>query len=197
MIPLYRPGRSPLHRLPAGAKLAALAVIAVAVSLFPHTVVSAIATLAATLGLFLLAGLGVGGWLRQVWATKWIIVLVAATQAIFLGPEAAFTGTSRIVAILLLAAAVTMTTPTGDMIEALRRALTPLRRVGVDPWRAAFTLSLTIAVIPVVASLSAQVREAQRARGVRLGPRGIVTLLVLALRHADDMGDALTARGVV
>ncbi|WP_110589202.1 energy-coupling factor transporter transmembrane component T family protein [Microbacterium suaedae] len=197
MIPLYRPGRSPLHRLPAGAKLLGLALLAVAVSLFPHTPLSAAVTLAATLGLFLLAGLGVGGWLRQLWATKWIIVLLAVTQAVFLGPETALTGTARVVAVLLLAAVVTMTTPTGDMIEVLQRALKPLRPLGVDPWRAAFTLSLTIAVIPVVASLASQVREAQRARGVRLGPRAIVTLLVLALRHADDMGDALTARGVI
>ncbi|WP_156759439.1 energy-coupling factor transporter transmembrane component T [Microbacterium karelineae] len=197
MIPLHRPGRSPLHLTPAAAKLAGLAVLALAVSLFPHTPLTALATLAATLGLFLLAGLGLGGWLRQLWATKWIIVLLALTQIIFLGPEAALIGTVRIVAILLLAAIVTMTTPTGDMIEVLRRALSPLRRIGVDPWRAAFTLSLTIAVIPVVASLAAQVRDAQRARGVRLGPRAIVTLLVLALRHGDDMGDALTARGVL
>ncbi len=196
MIPLYRPGTSPLHRLGAGWKLAGLAVLAVAASVFPHTPVSATVTLGLTLVVFLVGGLGVTMWLRRVWDLKWIIVFLALTQGIFLGLAPALTGTTRVVAVLLLAAACTMTTPTGEMIDALRRALGPLRRIGVDPWRVAFTVSLTIAVIPVVGALASQVRDAARARGVRLGPRAIVTLLVLALRHADDMGDALTARGI-
>lgn len=196
MIPLYHPGTSVLHRAPAGAKLLGLAVLAIAASLYPHTPLTAAVTLALTTVVFLIGRLGIVSWLRQVWQIKWIVVLLAVTQVVFLGPEQALTGTTRVVAVLLFAAACTMTTSTGDMIDALRRVLAPLRLVGVDPWRVAFTLSLTIAVIPVVASLAAQVREASRARGVRLGPRAIVTLLVLALRHADDVGDALTARGV-
>lgn len=197
MIPLYRPGASIVHRIPAGWKLGGLAVLALAASVFPHTPATAAITLALTLGLFVLAGLGVVEWTRQLWRIKWIVVLLAVMQGVFLGPEQAVTGTIRIVAVLLLAAVVTLTTPTGDMVDALERAFAPLRRIGADPWRIAFTISLTIAVIPVVGSLATQVREAARARGVRLGPRAVVTLLVLALRHGDDIGDALTARGVV
>ncbi|WP_221584111.1 energy-coupling factor transporter transmembrane protein EcfT [Microbacterium sp. G2-8] len=196
MIPLYRAGTSPLHRLSAGTKLAGLAVLALVASLFPHTVWTAAGAFAITFVLFLLGGLGGATWARQLWAAKWIIAFLLVTQVIFLDAETAVIGTVRVVSVVLLAAVVTMTTPTGEMIDVLQRLLEPLRRVGVDPWRVAFTLSLTIAVIPVIASLAARIREAQRARGVRLGPRAIVTLLVLSLRHADDMGDALTARGL-
>jgi biotin transport system permease protein len=196
VIALYRPGRSPLHRAPAGAKLLGLAALALAVSLIPHTVRTAAGTLVGVLLLFLLGGMGPGEFGRQLWRAKWIVLLLAISQAVFLGPEAALIGTTRVVAIVLLAALVTLTTPMGELLEALQTALGPLRRVGVDPWRVAFTVSLAIAAVPVVAGFAAQVREAQRARGVRLGPRAVVTLLVLALRHGDDVADALTARGL-
>lgn len=196
MIALCRPGRSPLHRAPAAAKLVALAVLALAVSLAPHTPWAAAGSLLAVLALFLLGGLGLAEFGRQLWRAKWVVLVLAASQLIFLGPEAALLGTTRVVAVVLLAALVTLTTPMGELLETLERALEPLRRFGVDPWRVAFTVSLTIAAVPVIADLSRRIREAQRARGVRLGAHAIVTLLVLTLRHADDVADALTARGL-
>ncbi len=195
MIALYRPGRSLLHRLPAGAKLAGMVVLALLVSAWPHTIWTASGALVGVVVLYLFGGQGFAGFARQLWRVKWIIVILVATQAVFVSWEAAATGTVRVVAIVLLAALVTMTTPTGEMLDAIERVLRPLRHVRVDPARVAFLLSLTIAVIPVIAGLAAQVREAQRARGVRLGPHAIVTLLVLALRNADQVGEALTARG--
>ncbi len=57
-------------------------------------------------------------------------------------------------------------------------------------------VSLTLTMVPVVAGLAQRVRDAERARGVRLGVRSVVPLLVLTLRHADQVGDALAARGV-
>jgi len=197
VIPLYRAGASVLHRSPTGAKLIVLAVVAVVCSLYPHTALTALIVLGLTLGVFLIGGLGPVAWLLQLWQAKWIIAFLAVSQAVFLGPVAALTGTVRVVSVLLLAAAVTMTTRTSDMIDAIERALRPFRRIGADPARVAFTASLTIAVIPVIGALAAQIREAQRARGVRLGVRWIAVLLVNALRHADDVGDALTARGIV
>jgi biotin transport system permease protein len=50
-------------------------------------------------------------------------------------------------------------------------------------------------MLPVVADLARRVREAHQARGVRIGYRAVVPILVLALRHADDVADALSARG--
>lgn len=196
MIPLYRAGRSPLHRAPAWAKLLGLAVLALLVSLYPHTVWTAVGSLIGVLVLFLIGGQSPIEFARQLWRARWIVLVLAATQLIFLGPEAAVIGTTRVVAVVLQAALVTLTTPMGELLEALEAALEPLRRVGVDPWRVAFTVSLTIAAVPVIADLSRRIREAQRARGVRLGPHAIVTLLVLTLRHADDVADALTARGL-
>ncbi|WP_105565139.1 energy-coupling factor transporter transmembrane component T family protein [Microbacterium halophytorum] len=194
MISLYRPGTSPLHRLPAGAKLIGLAVLALAASLWPHTIWTALGTLVAVLALFVLGGQPPSVFWRQLWAAKWIIVLLVVTQLLFSSWQAAITVTARVLAVVLLAALVTLTTRMGDLLDALERALGPLRALGVEPARVAFVLSLTIAAIPVIAGLARQVGDAHRARGVRPGPHAIVTLLVLALRHADDVGDAITAR---
>lgn len=196
MISLYRPGRSPLHRLPAEAKLVGMAVLALAISLWPHTPVTAIGTLLGVLALFALGGFGPREWVRQLWTLRWIVVFMAGTQLLFLGPESALVNTVRVVSVVLLAGVLTLTTRSEEMLDVVERALRPLERFGVDPWRVAFTLSLTIALVPVIADFGRRVREAQRARGVRLGVRAVVPMLVMSLRHADDVADALSARGI-
>ncbi|WP_203138345.1 energy-coupling factor transporter transmembrane component T family protein [Microbacterium sp. JZ31] len=196
MISLYRPGTSPLHRTPAGVKLIGLAVLALAISLGARTPLLAAGAMLLVLIAFAGGGFGAATFLRQLWATRWIAVFVAATQLIFLSPADAVVNTTRVVSVVMLAGLLTLTTRTADLLDALQRALSPLRRIGVDPWRVGFTLTLTIALVPVVADFAARIRDAQRARGVRLGPRAIVTLLVMSLRHADDVADALSARGI-
>nr|WP_244960705.1 CbiQ family ECF transporter T component [Pseudoclavibacter chungangensis] len=186
-----------MHRAPAGVKLAALAVLAVGSSVLPWapwpTVVAGVVAIVG----YLVAGLGIGGLVEQVLAARWVIVLLVGTQMLFLPLATALTGTARVLVVLLLAALVTCTTSTGEMLEVVDRVLGPFRRFGVDPVRVGLVLALTIATIPVLQGFAAQIREAQRARGVRVPPvRLVVPLLVLSLKHADDVGDALAARGL-
>ena len=201
MISLYLPGHSLLHRIPAGAKLIALVVLTLGVSLIPRTqtvasgvLIGAVAALIPLL--FVLAGLPPSVLARQLWGTRWIVVAIVITELIFLTPWDAMINSLRVVVILLLAGLLTLTTRSTDLLDALQAALRPLAPLGVDPRRIALTLSLTIAMLPVIASIAERVRQAQQARGVRPGPRAIVPMLVLSLRHADNVADALTARGV-
>ncbi len=196
MIALYRPGTSIVHRAPAWLELVLLVVLALGISLYPHDLLSAAVVFVAVGLLFALARLGIREYARQLWLARWILVLVAVTQLVFLTPMDAAVNTLRILSIVLLAAVLTLTTRSEDLLAALEAGLRPLSRLGVDPRRVSLTLSLAISMIPVVASLAGQIRDAQRARGVRLGFRIVVPVLVLALRHADDVADALTARGV-
>lgn len=201
MISLYRPGHSLLHRAPAGAKLFGLALLGLAISFLPRerTLLTAILLAAAVLTVavgYAAAWFAPTVLLRQLWATRWIVVVVVATQLIFLTPWDALVNAVRVVAIVLLAALLTLTTRSEDLLDAFQSLLRPLARFGVDPRRVGLTLSLTIAMLPVVASIAGRVREAQRARGARLGVRAVVPMLVLSLQHADDVADALTARGV-
>jgi biotin transport system permease protein len=83
------------------------------------------------------------------------------------------------------------------LLDTVERGLRPLTRFGVDPQRVALLLTVTLSTIPVLARLAGEVRDAQRARGARASLRFfVVPFLVVALKHADELGDALTARGV-
>ncbi|MDO5052229.1 MAG: energy-coupling factor transporter transmembrane component T [Pseudoclavibacter sp.] len=197
MIPVHRPGASPLHRLAAGRKLLLLALLAIALSLpgAPPLLLGCGAVLC--LGGFLLAGLGALEPLRQIVAMRWLVLFLWLAQMFFVPLAQAATTTGRLVLLVLLANLLSLTTSPTELLEALERALGVLRPLGIRPGRVALVLSLAITSVPVVAGLLAQVREAQLARGVRLAPhRAVVPLLALALRHADQLAEAITARGV-
>jgi biotin transport system permease protein len=196
MIALYRPGSSVLHRAPAGFKLAILAVAALALSLYPHDAVSIAVSLVAVLALYGLGGIPLRVALAEAWRLRWIIVALAVALVLFVSPLAAWISTGRVVTILLLASLLTLTTRMTNLVAVLQRILLPVRRFGLDAAVVALTISLTITTVPVIAGFAERVREAERARDVRLGVRAVVPLLVLALRHADDVGDALVARGL-
>lgn len=197
MLSTYRPGTGVLHRLPAGPKMLALATIALAVATLPTTLWAAGVAASVVIVCFAVSGLGVRELGRQSWALRWIVVVTAAGQLIFLGPEPAIANTARVTAALLVASLVPLTTRAEAMLDALERGLAPASRLGVDAERAALLLAVTITTVPVLARLAAEVREAQRARGVRPSLRAaILPFLVLALRHAEQLGDALAARGV-
>lgn len=197
MKTLYRPGSSVLHRLPAGAKLTGLAVCALVLSLHPRDVVSIAVALGGVATLYAVARMPVRVFAAQLWQLRWMILVLGGLLLVFASPQEALVNTGRVVTLVLLAGLLTLTTTMGDLLGVLHRMLRPLRRLGVDADAVAMTVSLTITMIPVVAGFAARVREAQQARGVRLGIRSAVPLFVLALRHADDVGDALAARGLV
>jgi len=192
---LYLPGHSPLHRMRAGTKLLFM-LLAGAGSVFldhPWQVAAALAVV--------LAGYGVAGlpWrtpLRQAKPLIWILGFVAVFHVLVSGWERAFVFVGVILSLVLLAALVTLTTRTTDMIDAVVRALRPTRLLGVNPERVGLLLSLGIRSVPVVVGLAEEVRDAQRARGLTASPRAFaVPLIVRSLRHADALGDALVARG--
>jgi biotin transport system permease protein len=196
VIALHRPGDGFLHRTPSGVKLVGLAVVALVLALYPHDALSIAVILVLVFGLFAAAAVPVRWAVLELWRLRGVLAVLAVMLAVFVSPGAAWISTGRVAALVLLAALVTMTTTMTDLLASLRAVLRPLRRVGVDPDAASFGISLTLTTVPVVAGLARRVRDAERARGVRLGPRAAVPLLVLALRHADGVGDALAARGI-
>lgn len=199
MISLYRPGSGFLHRAPAGVKLALLAVIALGLSFVPAAsgavlpISGAVATVSM---LFVTGGLGVRALGEAWWRLRWLIVLLGTALVVFVSVPAAIVSTGRVVVLLLLAELVTRSTTMSALMATIGRLLRPLRPFGVNADAVALILSLTITMVPVVGGFVKEVREAQEARGVRLGPRMAVPLLVRTLRHADAVGEALAARGL-
>ncbi|MDR6868265.1 biotin transport system permease protein [Microbacterium resistens] len=196
MRPLYRPGDSVLHRVPAGPKLVGLMAAALVMSLIPLDAVGTVLVLIAVSVAFPISGQPWHALWAAWWRLRWFILILGVALGVLISVETAVVNTGRIVLLLLLAELVTATTRLVDLLNVIRRVLGPLRRLGVDPDAVAMTLSLTIATIPVIGGFAARVREAQEARGIRLGARTSVPLLVMTMRHADEVGEALSARGI-
>lgn len=184
-------------RLPVRSRLALMLVAEVLLVLLVRTPATAAVAAALVAGTYVVARIPA----RQAWETLRGVVLIAALvgalQAVVLPWQRALLIAATIVLAVAIAAVVTLTTSTGDLLDALERALQPFRRVGVDPERVALTLALTARTIPVIAGFGARLRDSGRARGVRVGvvPYA-VGLVVLTLQHAERVGDALRARGV-
>ncbi|MEO3868318.1 energy-coupling factor transporter transmembrane protein EcfT [Nonomuraea sp. B12E4] len=193
---VYVPGTSPLHRLPAGAKLAGLAVACTVLVLVGSPVALAGAAVVVA-ALYALSRVGMAAAWAQVRPVRWLAVALFAMQWAFVDLPGAAATTLRVVLAVALAGLVTLTTRTSAMMATLERCLGPARFVGLDPFRLSLLLSLTVRSVPVMAALAGRVREAQRARGVERSLRAFaVPLVVAALRHADALGEALSARGV-
>lgn len=193
---VYSPGSSPLHRLPAGVKLLAM-LAAGAGSVFLDRPSWVAIALAVVLAGYLVARVPARTMLAQVRPLLWLGVFIGLFHLVANGWRQAFVVVGVIAALVLLAALVTLTTRTSDLVASVVTACRPLRRVGVDPERLGLVLALGIRTVPVVVALAREVRDAQRARGLTASPRAFaVPLIVRSLRHADALGEALVARGV-
>jgi biotin transport system permease protein len=191
----YLPGNSLLHRCPAGTKLLGLLLAAVALVVLPawwHSLVG----IAVALGLHALARLPWRAVVDQVRSLLLVLLAIGVIQVVLSGWRSAVDVTGTIMALVLLAEVVTLTTSTTALTEVVVAVLRPLRRFGVQAERIGLLISLSIRSIAVIATLAAEVREAQRARGLAASPRAFaVPLLVRSLRHAERLGEALVARG--
>ena len=197
MIVLYRPGTSLLHRMPAGAKVLVFAALVLAIALTANSVWTLPTAGILAISLYLIAGLGIPTLLRQLYAARWIALVMLVTQVFFLPVLAAISNTSRVLVVIVLAALITLTTRVPALLDATESALAPLRRFGVNPAGIGLVLALTITAIPVIGGFAADIREAQRARGVPVRLQTfVVPLLVMSLKHSDELADALTARGI-
>lgn len=193
----YRPGNSLVHRLSPGVKLLGLAAGILAITLCVRSLPALAIAAAAVTVVYGLAGIGpVTAW-RQFRPTLWILVFVLVFQLIFTDWRRAVLVTGILALSVLLAAIVSLTTRTTDMLDSMTHAMTPLRRLGVRTDLIAIALALTIRTIPLIVEIAGQVDEARRARGLRPGARILVAPIVIAaLRTADGFAESLSARGL-
>ena len=195
MLSLYQPGHSPIHRLPAGVKLAAL--VAGSSALF---VVSGIAVhlaeLLAVLVLFQVARLPWREVFDQLRPALVFLVPIFLFHCFITDWVLGLETVLRILVLLLLAVIVTLTTKLSDMIDILERVMKPLCLVGINPSKVGMMLSMVIRLIPLLMREAGEILEAQRARGLdRNAIALLVPLLIKALKMADDLSDAMDARG--
>ncbi|PUA80015.1 energy-coupling factor transporter transmembrane component T family protein [Nocardioides currus] len=192
---LYRPGTSPVHRTPAGVKLAVVVAAGIG-SVFVRTPAVAGVLLAVVLVAYTVARTPPGLLWHSVRPLCWVLVPLMVFQVLTAGWARASVIVGVIVTLVLLANLVTLTTRTTELVDVVVRLAAPLRFLGVDPERVGLVLNLGIRGVPLVLELATEVREAQHARGQAASARAFaVPLIVGALRRSDEIGEALAARG--
>ncbi|MDT5283938.1 MAG: energy-coupling factor transport system permease protein [Mycobacterium sp.] len=217
------PGDSVIHRLWAGTKLIVVAGIGVMLTFYPGWVpiglVAALCFTTAWLAHIPRAALpSIPRWL-------WIVIIIGGTTATFaggspvidlgsvevgLGGLVSFLRITAVSIVLLgLGALVSWTTNVAEIAPAVATLGRPLRplRIPVDDW--AVTLALALRAFPMLIDefrvlyaarrlRPKEVPTSRRARRRRWALEVIDILaagITVALRRADEMGDAITARG--
>ncbi len=197
MQSLYVEADSILHRMSPGVKLGGLVVFSLAVFLTANLwgldgFAAAAAFVYFTLPIRLRPALA------RLVPMALAVLLVGGFSLIFNPWEQALASVLRLSALMLAAAAITASTPVPDFIDTITRAARPLEKTGLV--RAAdigLAVGLVIRFVPDILSRYGAIRDAHRARGIRFRPRGaIVPLIILTLRDADSIADAIDARGI-
>jgi biotin transport system permease protein len=195
-LALYSPGRSVLHRTPAGLKLAALA--ALSVLLFAVPELSVASTALAVVVVLALAGARLTprqlvAQLRPVWL--WLVGLLVF-HVLVTDLTTGALAVVRLLALVLGAAVVTTTSRVAELVAVIEWLCAPLRLLGVRPARIGLAIAMTLRFIPLVAERAERIREAQAARGAtRPLFLSLVPLLVQVLQLAHTIAEALDARG--
>ncbi|MGY6271625.1 energy-coupling factor transporter transmembrane component T family protein [Achromobacter denitrificans] len=197
MEPLYVPGGTLLHRLPAWLKLLALMAAGAGLFLLRDPRALALAFVAAAV-LVWSTGVAAGTVWRQVKGLAWALLAVGGFTAWFQGGMAALAVLLRVAALVGLALAVTLATRTSDLIAVCEKALMPLQRAGlVDAGKVALALALALRFVPEIWRNFQEIREAQAARGLGANPVAlIVPLIVLTLKRAQEVAEAIDARSL-
>jgi biotin transport system permease protein len=196
MIGAYVAGDSLLHRARPGAKVLATLVLVTVLGFWPRwwLVLGAVGLLVVA---YPLARLPLGALLRSLRGILLLAVALAAVQVWWQGPQRAVEIVGQLVVAVLAGNLVMMTTRVSDMVRAISVVAIPLRPLGIRRDRLELLLSLTIGCIPRVAHAMTTAREAAQARGVRPRLRVVVpSVLVAIVREADEVGDAMAARGL-
>lgn len=196
LLGAYRPGRTPLHRLPAGTKLLALMAVGITVVLVRGPV-SGVVFLGLAVAVLASARAGLRMTVLALRGLLVMTLLLGAWHAWQNGWPRAVEVMCDLLGLVLLASALTATTAVDELIDTLVRALGPLRRFGAQPDQVALAVALMLRGIPRILAVAAETRDAALARGLERDPRARLTPLVIrVVAQARDTGQALQARGI-
>ncbi len=196
MISLTSPVKTKAHDWPAGLKLASLCA-ATMVLFFVEQATILAAIFAVVLIIYALPGRRFFKSGMKQLKLLWPFILMVAiwhiwTKEIELGASVIL----RLLSAVALANLVTMTTRLSDMIDVVRSLTRPLVRLGLKPNILELAIALVIRLTPVLVQKGTLLSEAWRARSQRkAGWRIILPFTVLALDDADQVAEALRARG--
>lgn len=195
MLGLYCDRRSPLHRLPPGLKLLALAIAGMGL-FFVQSLTGLFCAALVAVGLVAIARLPLSLVWQQLRPILILLIFIVFAHAVLTHWHTGLAIALRFLTLLILALIVSLTTRVSDLLSSLERSLSPLRWIGLSPAPVSLVFAIAIRFIPVLLDQLRQIQEAQQARGcdrnlVRLLP----SLLIRVLHLANDLSDAIEARG--
>lgn len=196
MLTLTSPIATPWHRLPAGAKLAALCLFTMSLFVIgnPWVLAAAVALVAM---LYLPGGpVFARHGLRMLRPLIPFVAIVALWHIATGSPEYGALICLRLLAGVGAANLVTMTTRLSDIVAVIEWLAAPLSRFGLRPRVLGLAVALVIRFIPVTAERMIRLTEAWRARSVRrAGWRIALPVTLGTLDDAEHVAEALRARG--
>ncbi|OZI74088.1 energy-coupling factor transporter transmembrane component T family protein [Bordetella genomosp. 12] len=193
MEPLYTPGVTVLHRLPASLKLIVLMGAGVGLFALDDARYLGLAWLVSVL----LVAVCRPGWVklwRQLRGLVLIVLAVALFTAWTQNWAAALAVLARSAALIGLAMVVTLTTPVPALLHVIEQGLRPFSR-WIDPCRVSLAFALCLRFVPEIGRNYQDIREAQAARGLSHHPLALlVPLIVRTLKRAEEVAQAIDAR---
>jgi biotin transport system permease protein len=191
MLSLYADTPSWLHRVPAAAKLAGLALAGIALAFIDAWPVLALAALLA-LGLLLSLGAAGRGARRPITVALVVGAMLVGLHALLGTVPLGIVAALRLVCTTALGLALTLSTRPADLVDVIERALSPLRRIGLDPSRFALHVALMLRYTEHFFARWQQLDEAHRLRtgragGLRLLAPLTIQMLLAARRVADTL----------
>ena len=218
----YLPGNSLLHRLDARGKFFGFLILIIA-TVLTDSPLGYLLLFAAAGGIVALSGLPVRVVLGTVMRMGRFFVLIFVLNTLFFSSETPIVhwwiitisregmvqGANvvlRIIVILILSNAFTLTTPPMAIMGGIEDLLAPLGYLGLPVEQAAMILSVAVQFIPTLLEETDTIKKAQIARGARfeskkLWERGmallplIVPVFLSAFKRADELSMAMEVRG--
>lgn len=113
---------------------------------------------------------------------------------------------TRLINLLFISLAVSLTTSQSEITESLEVLLRPLSYIRINPSEIAFVLSLAIRALAILIQEVLELRKAYQAKGIlrekmrfreqiMLGFYFLVPMILLTLKRSEEMALALTIRG--
>lgn len=198
------PESSVLHHLWAGTKILGVALLTLVVSLFPGWPAVAIGAGLVVLAA-ILAKIPRGALPHLPW-WLWLSVVVGLALSLL---GSGLTEYLQFLALSWILVAISMilawTTPMSELAPAMAQLLAPLRRLRLPVQEWTVAIALCVRSLPLLSEELRVVVAARRLRstGGRRTPRGLISdgigvlaaAMAAAIRRADDMGQAIAARG--
>ncbi|MCH4544598.1 energy-coupling factor transporter transmembrane protein EcfT [Rhizobium changzhiense] len=197
MQSLYVEGNSVMHRLSPRLKLLSLTAFGILLFISDNLVLLSSAVLL-TAVLYRLVGLPLADALRRLRPIFLTIAVVALFNLIFNPWQEALVPLLRLTALMLLAATVTATTSITEFIDEVTSLARPLERIGwVQADDIGLALGLVLRFVPEIVGRYQAIREAHKARGLKVRPITLLApLIILTLKDADNIAAAIDARGI-